>query len=186
MIGDTIRKLRIERNYTQSELGDMVDLSPSTIGMYEQNRRTPDIETLEAIATALNCAPEYLLGWTTDPTNYEDPDIVSEIPLDIIDHFDGDTAKAYKAHRAMQDDAQKEANLNTVEEQLINTLRKLNSTGKQKVIDYINDLAENSKYKLNSIPKKTLSITEQFRQANSQTFDVAAYGESATTYDKKD
>lgn len=72
------------------------------------------------------------------------------------------------------------------EKQLINTLRKLNSTGKQKVIDYINDLAENSKYKLNSIPKKTLSIAEQFRQANSQTFDVAAYGESATKYDKKD
>lgn len=184
MIGDTIRKLRIERNYTQSELGDMVDLSTSTIGMYEQNRRTPDIETLEAIATALNCAPEYLLGWTTDPTNYEDPDIVSEIPLDILDHFDGDAAKAYKAHQAMMDDAQNEATLSTVEEQLLNTLRKLNSTGKQKVIDYINDLAENPKYEIKTTKK--LSIAEQFRQANEQTIDVAAYGEAATKYDKKD
>ena len=33
---------------------------------------------------------------------------------------------------------------------------------------------------------KPISIAEQFRQADSQTYDVAAYGESASKYDKKD
>ena len=46
MVGEKIRKLRESQGYTQSSLGDILNLSPSTIGMYEQGRRLPDIETL--------------------------------------------------------------------------------------------------------------------------------------------
>ena len=155
-----------------SELSYKTNITKSALQRYAtgETEKIP-INRIKAIATALHCTPEYLLGWTNDPTKYEGSDKVAETK---------------KAHQSMQYGAQKEVPLSKDEKQLINTLRKLNSTGKQKVIDYINDLAENSKYKLNSIPKKTLSIAEQFRQANSQTFDVAAYGESATKYDKKD
>ena len=45
-IGDVIRFYREANNLTQKELANKLSISPSTIGMYEQNRRTPDIQTL--------------------------------------------------------------------------------------------------------------------------------------------
>lgn len=154
MVGDIIKELRVKLNYTQAELGEMVDLSASTIGMYEQNRRTPDIETIESIATALNCAPEYLLGWTKDPINYDDPDVTAEIPIAILHNFEGDPAQAYKAHQAILADARKENDLESigvkvledVEKQLIYNYRNLNDIGKNKVDNYIKDLSGNPIY----------------------------------------
>lgn len=50
MIGDRIRKERISKNITQEYLAKALDVSPSTIGMYEQNRRIPDNEMTIKIA----------------------------------------------------------------------------------------------------------------------------------------
>ena len=38
--GEQLRTLRNSQKMTQKELADMLGISPSTIGMYEQNRRT--------------------------------------------------------------------------------------------------------------------------------------------------
>ena len=56
--GDILKELRIEKHLTQSQLAKCFEISASTIGMYEQNRREPDFETLEAIADFL------MLIWT--------------------------------------------------------------------------------------------------------------------------
>ena len=37
-----LKELRAQKGYTQSELGKMLGVSASTIGMYEQGRREPD------------------------------------------------------------------------------------------------------------------------------------------------
>lgn len=61
MFGEILKKLRIGKNMTQQELAKILKISSSTIGMYEQNRRSPDIETLKMIANYFQCSTDYLL-----------------------------------------------------------------------------------------------------------------------------
>ncbi len=65
-IGDNIKSLRKENNLTQKELAKKIDISASTIGMYEQNRRDPDTETLRKIAEFFEVSTDYLLGVSDD------------------------------------------------------------------------------------------------------------------------
>lgn len=62
MIGDMIKKERLKKDITQSELAKMIGVSPSTIGMYEQNRREPDSESLLKLADFFNVSTDYLLN----------------------------------------------------------------------------------------------------------------------------
>lgn len=62
MFGEKLKKLRMDKNMTQQELAKILKISSSTIGMYEQNRRSPDIETLKLIADYFQCSTDYLLG----------------------------------------------------------------------------------------------------------------------------
>lgn len=60
--GEKLRSLRASINMTQKELADKLSISPSAIGMYEQNRRVPDTEMLLKIAFLFNVTTDYLLG----------------------------------------------------------------------------------------------------------------------------
>lgn len=62
MIGDTIRRLRTEKGLTQRELAKLLGISPSTIGMYEQNRREPDLTSIENMSKLFDVTADYLLG----------------------------------------------------------------------------------------------------------------------------
>lgn len=59
--GEQLRTLRNSQKMTQKELADMLGISPSTIGMYEQNRRIPDIKTLTQIASIFEVSLDTLL-----------------------------------------------------------------------------------------------------------------------------
>ena len=93
MLGNKIKQLREEKNITQANLAKLLDVSPSTVGMWEQNRRTPDIEILKKLSDILNVSVDYLLG-KTDVRNYlEDPNITialhsDETSLDYSDLSD--------------------------------------------------------------------------------------------------
>jgi transcriptional regulator with XRE-family HTH domain len=56
------KSLRVRENLTQAELAIKMGMSRSTIGMYEQGRRAPGIEDLEAIADFFNVDMNYLTG----------------------------------------------------------------------------------------------------------------------------
>lgn len=58
----TIKRLRTERGVTQEQLAAMLNVSRSTIGMYETGSREPDFETCEAIADIFNVDMDYLIG----------------------------------------------------------------------------------------------------------------------------
>ncbi|MDN5276299.1 MAG: hypothetical protein PWR01_264 [Clostridiales bacterium] len=62
MFAERLRKLRKERKMTQTDLGKILGLSTSAIGMYEQGRRDPDSNTLQKIADIFNVTVDYLLG----------------------------------------------------------------------------------------------------------------------------
>lgn len=62
---EQLRSLRISSKMTQKDLADKLCISPSTIGMYEQNRRIPDVETLNKISSIFGVSVDYLLGNST-------------------------------------------------------------------------------------------------------------------------
>lgn len=57
-----LRQLREDKGITQAELGKILSISPSTIGMYEQGRRSPDYDTLNKIADYFGVSTDKLLG----------------------------------------------------------------------------------------------------------------------------
>lgn len=61
MLGDMIKHLRQKKNITQADFAKILNISPSTIGMWEQNRRSPDNETLKEISKFFNVSVDYLL-----------------------------------------------------------------------------------------------------------------------------
>ncbi|MBM7582479.1 transcriptional regulator with XRE-family HTH domain [Caldicoprobacter guelmensis] len=62
MFSKRLKELRKEHKMTQTELGKILGLSTSAIGMYEQGRRDPDSFTLQKIADTFNVTVDYLLG----------------------------------------------------------------------------------------------------------------------------
>ena len=74
--GDRLKELREEKELKQAELASLFNISPSTIGMYEQNRRTPDFTLLNSIADYFGVSIDYLLG-RTNIRNYEENTIAA-------------------------------------------------------------------------------------------------------------
>lgn len=60
-LGQRISSLRQELKLTQKELAGKFNISPSSIGMFEQNRRSPDSELLNRFADFFNVSVDYLL-----------------------------------------------------------------------------------------------------------------------------
>lgn len=66
-----LKKLRLEHHLTQEELAPELEISRSTLGMYETGKREPDFETLEIIADFFNVDMNYLIGFSDDPQDWE-------------------------------------------------------------------------------------------------------------------
>ncbi|WZL82645.1 helix-turn-helix transcriptional regulator [Vallitaleaceae bacterium 9-2] len=58
---ERIKELRLKKNLTQTELSKLLSVSKSTISMYENGNREPDLKTLKAIADFFNVSIDYLL-----------------------------------------------------------------------------------------------------------------------------
>ncbi|HBJ1651332.1 helix-turn-helix domain-containing protein [Clostridium botulinum] len=62
MLGNRIKQLREEKEISQKDLANLLHISPSTVGMYKQGRRTPSSEILSIMATHFKVSVDYLLG----------------------------------------------------------------------------------------------------------------------------
>lgn len=62
MIGVRLKLLREELGLRQDELAQKLSVSPSSIGMYETDRREPNSELLTKLANFFNVSIDYLLG----------------------------------------------------------------------------------------------------------------------------
>jgi transcriptional regulator with XRE-family HTH domain len=60
MIGTRIALLRKLQGLSQAQLASALHISPSTVGMYEQGRREPDLNTVVAIEQLLDTSVDYL------------------------------------------------------------------------------------------------------------------------------
>lgn len=64
VFGKRLKELRKAKGYTIEQFADMVGISKSTLGYYENDKRMPDIEILTRIADTLNVNADYLIGRT--------------------------------------------------------------------------------------------------------------------------
>ena len=62
MIGNRIKLLREELGLKQDELAKALNISPSSIGMYETNKREPNNEITIKLADFFGVSTDYLLG----------------------------------------------------------------------------------------------------------------------------
>lgn len=75
-IGNKIKKLRKNLGLSQIDLADIIQVSKQTLYKYENGLVTNiPSDKLESLADALDTTPEYLMGWTDDPIDYDKLDI---------------------------------------------------------------------------------------------------------------
>lgn len=65
LIGSRIKELRKEKGLSQEKLGKLINVTKVSISCYENENRTPDLETFELLVDALDTTPNYLLGRDT-------------------------------------------------------------------------------------------------------------------------
>lgn len=53
MFGNKLRELRIQKNYTQEQLGALIDVTANAIGQFERGIMYPNFETLHRIICTL-------------------------------------------------------------------------------------------------------------------------------------
>lgn len=113
-----LKSLRLSRELTQEQLSEILKVSRSAIGMYENGSRKPDFETLERIADYFNVDLDYLLGRSVKTTY---------IPSN------GDNSSSFWS-------------LSAAEERLISYFRELNEEEQEKILSYTDDLVLSGRY----------------------------------------
>lgn len=89
MIGEKLKRARIEANLTQETLAAYLNITASAISQYENEKKFPRLNVFLKMIDILHVSPEYILGRDTsvacDDTDYiiklskEDLQIISEI-----------------------------------------------------------------------------------------------------------
>lgn len=57
-----LQALRTKYGYSQKQVAEKLDVSPSIVSGYETGERTPSTEILLALSYLYNCSTDYLLG----------------------------------------------------------------------------------------------------------------------------
>ena len=86
MFSSRLKMLRSEKNLTQKQLADILNMQNTAISKYELGERKPDQDTLMKIAEYFNVSTDYLLGNSNIRNPYNDKDefnIVDEFLLDL-------------------------------------------------------------------------------------------------------
>lgn len=74
--GNLIREARVKKNYTQSELGDMLGVSNKAVSRWENGDSFPDVGILENLAAVLDVRIQDII---TGDTGIQDESVVTEI-----------------------------------------------------------------------------------------------------------
>jgi len=87
---ERIKELRISRGFTQKGLADALNVSRSTVAMWETGKSQPDNLALNKLADLLTTTCDYLLGRTDEAENKKTPvgttlDNLSLLDREIID-----------------------------------------------------------------------------------------------------
>ena len=87
MFSDMLVYLRKRQKMTQVELAQKLGVSRSTVGMYENGRREPDFETLEAIADIFNVSMSVLIDSPNSKTRPQLGDGLDDADMQIMEYL---------------------------------------------------------------------------------------------------
>lgn len=105
-IHERIKARRKECGLSAEDVAEKLGVSRATVYRYESAEiANMGIDKIEPLANALHTTPEYLMGWTDDPINYDDGDILAQIPLSYVEACEGDVEKAYAMMLAADQDS---------------------------------------------------------------------------------
>ncbi|AST97926.1 helix-turn-helix domain-containing protein [Shouchella clausii] len=62
IVPERLKALRKERQLTQEQLGELINVTKVSISGYENGNRTPDTDTLRRLADVFGVSTDYLLG----------------------------------------------------------------------------------------------------------------------------
>ncbi|HPF83564.1 MAG TPA: helix-turn-helix transcriptional regulator [Bacilli bacterium] len=66
IIGNRVRTARVNKGYSQEELGKLINVSKVSICGYETGNRTPTLNNFMDLVKVLDVEPNYLLGLDVD------------------------------------------------------------------------------------------------------------------------
>lgn len=88
MFAKRFKEARESMDLSQKDMAKILNVGPSTVSMWEQDRRTPDKEMLIKIANYFDISIDYLFGRTDDPKNIVYSAVVDGDKVDL--EFDKD------------------------------------------------------------------------------------------------
>lgn len=140
---DRIKKARKEKGFTQKKLAEISGIAVSSIINYETEKRMPPADILAKLAYALGVTSDYLLYGDLTP-------FMKENALDLPDTM---TPEEIAAQRAKQEaSVKKHFAIADKREGFIATYDTLNDRGKEKTIDYVEDLSKVDEYRKGAKP----------------------------------
>lgn len=96
---ERLRTLRKERNLSQTELGELVDLHYTHIGRYERGSSRPAADALNRLAQALGVSGDYLLGGTNEHAavaSFKDRELMQQFQeIEQLDEEDKRVVKVF-------------------------------------------------------------------------------------------
>lgn len=135
-IGNNLKKLRKSKNFTQLQMANELGISVSAYSNYENDNRTPSLDTIYRICSILDVGLVELL---------DDYTMIFMNSQEVIDEINCTNEKYKKDHPEEYKKREEDINGKRLNNLIKRKTDILNNDGKQKVIDYIDDL--DPKYK---------------------------------------
>ena len=88
---DNLIKLRKERNLTNKDMGNILNVSKSTNNNWEIGRTEPDIDSLKKLSVFFGVTIDFLVGIPPKKLNsavQERLRLLSDVEIDLLDCFD--------------------------------------------------------------------------------------------------
>ncbi len=82
---NVLKTLRKNRNVTQQEVAEAINVDRVSYTRYENGTRTPTSEVLVALAKFYNCTTDYLLGLTSEPNLVNMTNLPKELTAEGIE-----------------------------------------------------------------------------------------------------
>lgn len=86
-LGENLKKQRKEKNLSQEQLAEMLNVSRQAISKWESNKTYPDIENLILLRNLFNVSLDDLIV-NENKTEVEDTIVPSKLPTDNITDYD--------------------------------------------------------------------------------------------------
>ena len=84
---DKLKDLRIKYGFSQKQVTELIDISPSVASGYETGERTPSTEKLLALSNLFQCSTDYLLGKDNKKTSFIDLDGLTDEQIRAVSNL---------------------------------------------------------------------------------------------------